>query len=108
MGAAEVVEVVGDGAADVFGGVAVEGVRDGEGWSRGGRGWWGPARGEARPGAFAGEAAHMLVGVGGPGEDGGEGAVEVGGEEGADGELGGEARGEVGEEGEAGVEGGGV
>ena len=72
----DVVEVIGDGLADVEGGVVAEGVEDGGGgvWILN-EGLEAEAPGEAGAGAFAGEAADVLIGVGGPGAHHLEGAV---------------------------------
>jgi hypothetical protein len=101
----DVVEVVGDGFADVEGGIVAQGVED----ASGGLGvlhkrLQAEAPGEAGAGAFAGEAAHVLAGVGGPVVHHVQSAVEVALDEGADGELGGAEAGEVAEgfEGEVG------
>lgn len=102
----DVVEVVGDGFADVEGGVVAERVEDGGGgvWILN-EGLEAEAPGEAGAGAFAGEAADVLIGVGGPGAHHLEGAFEIALDEGADGELGGAEAGEVveGLEGEVGI-----
>ena len=92
----DVVEVVGDGFADVESGVVAQGVEDGGGGVGVlDKGLEAEAPGEAGAGAFAGEAADVLAGVGGPGVHGVEGAVEVALDEGADGEFGGAEAGEV-------------
>lgn len=84
----EVVEVVGDGLADVKGVVGAEGLEDGLGEGgvlEDGVEFKGP--GEAWAAAFGGEAADMVAGVGSPGLHDGNGAGEVVAEEFADGEL---------------------
>lgn len=87
VGFAGVVEPVGDGVADVFGGVGAEWFEDGEAW--GGVGF---ELGEmaapdpAWAGGFGGEAAEIGVGFGGPRDEETDGVGKVGGDVVADGE----------------------
>ncbi len=93
---ADVVEVVGDGAAHVRGLVAVEGVQDGQGRARvGDEGGQLRRPRQPRPGALAGEAAHVRVRVVRPRLYDGQGAGRVGAQEGAYGGFGGQPGGEV-------------
>ena len=87
IGFAGVVEPVGDGVANVFGGIGSEWFEDGE--AGGGIGFElgdVAAPDPARAGGFGGEASEVGVGLGGPWDKEGDGVGKVGGDVVADGE----------------------
>lgn len=100
--AGQVVEVVCHGPPDIIVRVAVQGIKDGNRCFRPLDQSRNPDRpGKVRAGSFAGQAAHVLVAVGSPGQDNGQCPVKVGRQQPPDGKLAGEPRGQFGKQPEA-------